>query len=145
MPFAPDDKFYKSGDAYRVTKSKAPQLAKEFGYTQLKLLRGTREGLTLFGDPTSFPTRPGSKVVVAMNGFMATFITAGLQLSITDEGVIGSLDCIYYSAIGTTSNDPLQGLFPFVSLPPGVTFPVAPPIVQYNPNIIGSIADVNAP
>ena len=144
MPFAPDDKFYKSGDAYRVKKSKAPQLAKEFGYTQLKLLRGTREGLTLFGDPTSFPTRPGSKVVVAMNGFMATFITAGLQLSITDKGVIGSLDCIYYSAIGTTSNDPLQGLFPFVSLPPGVTFPVAPPIVQYNPNIIGSIADVNA-
>ena len=151
MPYAPDDTFKKVGSgenvSYSVTKSKAPSIAKQFGKTQLKLLRGEREGVTLFGDPRAFPTRPGSQVAINLNGIIASFITSGVQITMNDRGIIGSLDCIYNSIIGFSNDpaNPLEGQVPWITIPDGVTLPNAPAIGTFTPNIIGSIEDVNAP
>ena len=149
MPYAPDDTFTKvvNGEevSYNVTKSKAPSIAKQFGRTQLKLLRGEREGVTIFGDPRSFPTRPGSRVIIDLNGIVASFITSGVQLTMSQRGIIGSLDCIYNQVIGTSTAGALEGQVPWITIPDGVTLPVAPASTVFNPNIIGNIDDVNAP
>jgi hypothetical protein len=128
LPYAPDDRFTKSGTGESVTysaiASDAPQKAQTYGRVQNRLLLGNRSGINLQVAPERMPTAPFEPIYVQANGLTALYRVNGNQWAFDSTGIVCSTDSLFWGAVGGT------GTFWF-PVAPGVTaLPTTPAVVD---------------
>jgi hypothetical protein len=124
MPYAPDDRFIKSGDEYYSVSSGAGSKANTFGRVQNRLLLANRSGLNVTTVPELLPNNPFDPIIIEANGLSAMYRLNGTSWSIDSSGVVVSSDGLFWGAVGGTG----QFWFPVA---PGITsLPSTPPAVD---------------
>ena len=127
MPYAPDDRFRKSGITPNVTywavRSDAAAKARNYGRAQNKLLLGNRSGMNVQTAPELVPEAPFAPVVVQANGLSALYRMNGTSWQMDANGVLLSSDLLFWGAVGGT------GTFWFPVAPGITTLPSTPPVV----------------
>jgi hypothetical protein len=147
MPYAPDDTFYRyiigqvPGTTtikygWKSIPSSAPAKARNFGRVQNRLLVGNRYGMNIQTSPDKIPLRPMKPVTIYANGLSGLYMTNGLNWTIDAQGILVSIDALFWQPIGGTGN------FWFPVAPGVTTLPVTPPAYQLEGNVIGSVSNV---
>ena len=143
MPYAPDDYFYKDGDIYGSIASDASQKAANYGRVQNALLLGNRYGVNLQLAPEDLPGggKPFEPFTLQANGLSAVYRTNAISYEMDANGIVASVDALFWGGNGSTDGDPGSPWFPVA---PGITtLPVAPPVVDTSPTtILGTVSTV---
>ena len=125
MPYAPDDIFYgPTGGPFGVIASDAPVKATRYGRVQNRLLLGNRNGISLQLAPEKLPEAPYSPIYVEANGLTAQYRANGTNWAFDANGIICSVDALFWSAVGGT------GVFWFPVAPGIVTLPSTPAAID---------------
>ena len=125
LPYAPDDIFSgPSGGPFTATPSDAPAKANRYGRVQNRLLLGNRSGINLQLAPEKLPAAPYSPLYVQANGLTAQYRANGTSWTFDSNGIVASVDALFWSAIGGT------GTFWFPVAPGITTLPTTPAIVR---------------
>ncbi len=127
MPYAPDDRFIKTGSSpatYTSVPSDAPQKSARYGRTQNRLLLGNRNGINLQLAPERLPAAPFEPLYVQANGLTAQYRANGTSWAFDSNGIVASVDALFWSAVGGT------GTFWFPVAPGITTLPTTPAIVD---------------
>ncbi len=127
MPYAPDDRFIKTGSSpatYSSVPSDAPQKAARYGRTQNRLLLGNRNGINLQLSPERLPAAPFEPLYVQANGLTALYRANGNQWAFDSNGIVCSTDALFWAAVGGT------GTFWFPVAPGISTLPTTPAVVD---------------
>jgi len=124
LPYAPDDRFVKSGFVYYAITSDAPTKATTFGRVQNRLLLGNRNGINLQLSPERLPAAPFEPLYVQANGLTAQYRANGTSWTFDSNGIVASVDALFWSAVGGT------GTFWFPVAPGVTTLPTTPAIVS---------------
>jgi hypothetical protein len=112
MPYAPDDTFYRSGGisvggessiAYYSVKSDAEKKARNYGEVQNRMLNGARNGINIQTVPEKIPLRPFSPFYIVAMGTAALYRTNALSWTIDQNGIIVSVDALYWGVAGKTA------------------------------------------
>lgn len=148
MPYAPDDTFYRTlkeinSDGNPVynfgsIRSDAAAKANAFGRIQNRLLYGNRYGMNIQTSPDKIPSTPFKPITVRANGLSALYMTNGLNWTMDQNGIIISMDGLFWQPIGGT------GVFWFPTAANVVSLPVDPTPYQVSPTVLGSVANVNS-
>ena len=139
MPYAPDDYFYKSGLIYFSQPSDAPTKANLYGRVQNNLLLGNRNGISLQLSPEKLPHEPFSPIYVEANGLTAQYRSNGANWAFDSNGVICSIDALFWGAVGGTGN------FWFPVAPGVVSLPESPTVVDTTPTqVVGTVSTVGS-
>jgi hypothetical protein len=137
MPYAPDDRFTKSGTDYYAISSDAPQKASRYGRTQNRLLLGNRNGINLQLAPERLPAAPFEPLYVQANGLTAQYRANGTSWAFDSNGIVCSVDALFWSAVGGT------GTFWFPVAPGITTLPATPAIVDGTMNPASTVLPYN--
>lgn len=127
MPYAPDDRFTKTGSppsvTYSASPSDAPAKARAYGKAQNMLLLGNRYGVNVQMAPERMPAAPFSAFILQANGLSALYRTNGTSWTMSPDGILASTDALFWGAVGGT------GTFWFPVAPGITTLPTTPPVV----------------
>lgn len=124
MPYAPDDRFFKSGSSYGSTASQSEAAAINYGRAQSKLITGAAYGTQIQVSADAVPGIPFSPIIVNANGLSAFYRADGLNWSVSKDGVLCSFTALFYGAVGGT------GDFWFPVADGITTLPEIPPIID---------------
>lgn len=124
LPYAPDDRFIKSGSSYTSVRSDAPLKALTYARVQNSMATGSAYGVLLQTKPELLPARPFKEIVIQANGLSALYRTDSISWSMDSNGVIASFAGLFYGAVGGT------GDFWFPVADGITTLPETPPIVD---------------
>jgi hypothetical protein len=127
-PYVSDDRIIKTGDAYSVVASDAPQRAINYARIENRLLLANRSGVGVQILPIDTPAKPFSLLYARFNGATAATRLNGTTWTIGADGVVVTSDPLFWGAIDGTMN---TAWFP---LPPGVTSLPATAAVTTNAN-----------
>lgn len=104
LPYAPDDRFERSGTegnyTYKAVSSDAEVKAKNYGRIQNRLLLANRSGMNIQLAALYMPEAPFSSLVVNAAGLYALYRTNGTSYTFNAEGMVASCDALYWGAIG---------------------------------------------
>ncbi|NBS71502.1 hypothetical protein EBT31_21720, partial [bacterium] len=126
LPYAPDDTFVKVAGppvSYSSTASDAAEKATRFGRVQNRLLHGNRNGVNLQLAPGKVGAAPFTPFVLQANGLSALYRTNGTNWQLSADGILMSVDALFWGAVGGT------GTFWFPVAPGITSLPSEPTIV----------------
>lgn len=124
LPYAPDDRFIKSGSSYSSVRSDAPLKALTYARVQNSMTTGSAYGVQLQTRPELMPDRPFKEIVIQANGLSALYKTDSISWSMDSSSVVASFAGLFYGAIGGTGDF----WFPVAS---GITtLPETPPVTD---------------
>jgi hypothetical protein len=140
LPYAPDDIFSADGEgSFTTTASDAPAKANNYGRLQNRLLLGNRNGISLQVAPERLPAAPFSPLYIEANGLTGMYRTNGTSWAFDGNGIIASVDALFWAAVGGT------GDFWFPVAPGIVTLPSSPSVIDTSPTeVIGTIETVGS-
>jgi hypothetical protein len=127
LPYAPDDRFVKSGGSpasYFAVASDAPEKANRYGRVQNRLLLGNRSGVNLQVAPEKLPVAPFAPLYLKADGLTALYRANGNQWAFDSNGIVCSTDALFWAAVSGT------GTFWFPVAPGVTTLPAEPAIVD---------------
>ncbi len=127
LPYAPDDRFVKSGGSpatYYAVASDAPEKANRYGRVQNRLLLGNRSGVNLQVAPEKLPVAPFAPLYLQADGLTALYRANGNQWAFDSNGIVCSTDALFWAAVSGT------GTFWFPVAPGVTTLPAEPAIVD---------------
>lgn len=129
VPYSSDDYFtigvLPGGQKlYSSSPSGAQAKARLFGRIQNKLLLGNRSGINIQALPEVVPDTPFAPFLVEANGLSALYRSNGYNWTMDANGVIASVDALFWGAVGGT------GDFWFPVAPGIVELPETPPVVD---------------
>jgi hypothetical protein len=127
LPYAPDDRFVKSGGSpatYYAVASDAPEKANRYGRVQNRLLLGNRSGVNLQVAPEKLPVAPFSPLYLKADGLTALYRANGNQWAFDSNGIVCSTDALFWAAVSGT------GSYWFPVAPGVTTLPAEPAIVD---------------
>lgn len=128
LPYAPDDRFYRTGAPgsyiYGSIPSDAPEKARRYGRAQNRLLLGNRSGMNVQTEAALMPSAPFAPFIVQANGLSALYRTNGTSWQMDANGILVSTDALFWGAVGGT------GTFWFPVAPGITTLPTTPPVVN---------------
>jgi hypothetical protein len=104
MPYAPDDKFIKTGSGTEATfssvSSDAPQKAKKFGLVQNRMLLGNRSGMNIQIAPERMPSAPFSPIFISARSLTGLYRTNGTTWTMDSNGILCSTDAMFWGIAG---------------------------------------------
>ncbi|MGA0831625.1 MAG: hypothetical protein ACO3P4_02270 [Polynucleobacter sp.] len=128
-PYVSDDQIIKLGPgSYIVKKSDAAQKALNYATTENRLLLANRAGAGVQLRPIDAPPKPFDLFYIRLNGCTAAYRVNGTSWTFNSDGVIVSIDGLFWGAIDGQVN---KAWFP---LPPGATALPATAGVTINAN-----------
>jgi len=128
-----------SNPTYTSVRSDAAIKANRYGRVQNRLRLGNRNGISLQLAPEKLPAAPYSPLYVQANGLTALYRANGTNWAFDSNGIICSVDALFWGAVGGT------GVFWFPVAPGIVTLPETPPVNDTSPTaVIGTIETVGA-
>lgn len=102
MPYAPDDRFVKSGTGPEATftavESDAKQKAANFGRVQNGFLMGNRNGVGIQTSADTMPSEPFSLIAIKAKGMIGIYVTNGTSWVMDSNGIIASTDALLIGA-----------------------------------------------
>lgn len=131
-PYVSDDRIVKSVInnviSYSVVPSDAPQKALNYATIENRLLLANRSGAGVQLRPIDVPPMPFDLFYVRLNGCTAAYRVNGRTWNFTSDGIIVTIDGLFWGAIDGEISD---AWFP---LPPGITALPATAAVTINAN-----------
>jgi hypothetical protein len=140
LPYAPDDRFWGfSGGPFFSIRSNAASIARRYGRVQNRLLLGNRNGISMQIAPERMPAAPFSPITVKANGLSALYRVNGASWAFDANGIVASMDALFWGATGGT------GDFWFPVAPGIVSLPESPTVVDTSPDlVIGTVETVGS-
>ena len=140
LPYAPDDRFFgPSGGPFYSIRSNVDQVAMKYGRVQNRLLLGNRSGISMQLAPERMPVSPFLPIILEANGLSALYRVNGASWAFDANGIIASMDALFWGAVGGT------GDFWFPVAPGIVSLPESPTVVDTTPNqILGTVETVGS-
>lgn len=106
LPYASDDYISDEGEIellnYKIKLSDAAIKAKNYGKIQNRLLLGNRNGVSIQIPVELLPEKPFAPIYLDAAGFVGQFRVNGANYTFDANGIIGSVDALFWGGVGAS-------------------------------------------